>query len=260
MSPISVNGVAIPESAIHMEMQHHPADTADEAQAAAARALVVRELLRQEAVRQAIEATDSGHDPDEARIDALLAKVLELPEADEAACRRYYEANRQRFRSPDLFEAAHILVTQPTDEPARRAREAALAQALRLLDLIDKDPSCFAALARAHSACPSAASGGNLGQLQRGSTVPAFEKVMMAMQPGSVHPAPVETRYGFHLIRLDRRIDGRQLPFEAVHTQVAGYLTEAVFRRAVSQYLRVLAGQAEIEGFDLHPADGPLLQ
>ena len=60
--------------------------------------------------------------------------------------------------------------------------------------------------------------------------------------------------------RLDRRIEGRQLPFEAVSEQIAAYLREHVWRRAVSQYLQLLVGQAEIRGIALNGASTPLVQ
>ena len=71
---------------------------------------------------------------------------------------------------------------------------------------------------------------------------------------------PVKTRFGYHVLRLDRRVDGRQLPFEAVRERVADYLREHVWRRAVSQYLQLLVGQAEIRGIELNGASTPLVQ
>ena len=67
--------------------------------------------------------------------------------------------------------------------------------------------------------------------------------------------APVETRYGFHIIRLDRRIDGRELPFEVVADRIADYLTENVERRAIAQYIARLASLASIEGVAIANAD-----
>jgi peptidyl-prolyl cis-trans isomerase C len=66
---------------------------------------------------------------------------------------------------------------------------------------------------------------------------------------------PVATRYGFHLICLDRRIEGRTLPFEAVAARIADYLRERVERVAVAQYVARLASRAAIEGIALPDAD-----
>jgi peptidyl-prolyl cis-trans isomerase C len=262
--PVSVNGVAIPSAAIARETQHHQASDPDVAWELATRALAIRELLVQEADRLAIEAepVDDGEGrretPDEARLRALLEREVVVPRADEVACRRYYESNRRRFRSPDLFEAAHILfAAAPGDEAARAAaRQAAMA----LIGELQQKPESFAAAAALHSACPSAQQGGNLGQLGPGQTVAEFETALGAMVPGTVHGEPVETRYGLHVVRLDRRIDGQMLPFELVQDRIAEYLDEAVHRRALQQYVSILAGRAAVTGVELGAAHGPLVQ
>jgi peptidyl-prolyl cis-trans isomerase C len=61
-------------------------------------------------------------------------------------------------------------------------------------------------------------------------------------------------------VRLDRRIEGRQLPFELVHRRIAEYLDEAVRRRALQQYVSILAGRAQVTGVELAGANGPLVQ
>lgn len=262
--PVSVNGVAIPSADISRETQYHRSSDPDEAWAMAARALAIRELLAQEADRLGIDADPIEDEdgrretPQEARYRALLEREVVVPRADEAACRRYYEQNRRRFRSPDLFEPAHILL--PAAPGDIDAREAACRTAAALLDLLRADREAFAALAKEHSACPSGEQGGNLGQIGLGQTVAEFEAALRIMEPGTVHPEPVETRYGLHIVRLDRRIDGRELPFEAVHERIADYLDTAVHFRALQQYVSVLAGRAVVTGVDLAGATGPLVQ
>ena len=135
--PVLVNGVEITDHAINSELQYHPAGSVEEARVAAARALAVRELLLQAAARHGIdrpdppepESPDERETDDEALIRTLLAREVRTPEPDEAGCRRFYEQNLKRFRSPDLFEAAHILfVADPEDASASaRAKEAASA-------------------------------------------------------------------------------------------------------------------------------------
>lgn len=262
--PVSVNGVTISSADIGRETQHHQSSDPDEAWMLAARALAIRELLSQEAERLGIEAEplDDGEGrceaPQEARFRALLEREVVVPRADEAACRRYYQANLHRFRSPDLFEVAHILlVADPNDPHARdHARQAATA----LISDLRQAPAGFAAAAAAHSACPSLKQGGNLGQVSTGQTVAEFETALRAMLPGAVHPEPVETRYGLHVVRLDRRIDGQQLPFDLVRQRIADYLDEAVRCRALQQYVSILAAAATVTGVDLVRADRSLVQ
>jgi len=252
---VRVNGVAIPRDLIAHELQHHPSRTPAEAWQAAARALAVRELLLQEARRLEVSgepiADGDGRreTADEAAIRALVAQEVQTPQADTATCRRYYEQNRERFRSSDIYEAAHILFAAskadaPAYEQARAATEATLA-------VLRERPEQFAELAKAHSACSSASQGGNLGQITAGQTTPEFEQAVFALEPGEIGPQPVATRYGFHIVRLDRKHEGRELPFEVVANRIAEYLQESVQRRALAQYIARLATAARIEGIDL---------
>jgi peptidyl-prolyl cis-trans isomerase C len=262
--PVSVNGIAIASADIARETQHHASPDPDEAWALAARALVIRELLRQEADRLAIEAEPIEDEEgrretaQEARNRALIEQEVIVPQADDAACRRYFEQNRRRFRTADLYEVAHILL--PAAPRDATAREAARRTAEALIAELGEHPAAFAAAATRHSACPSSAQGGNLGQIGPGQTVPEFETALRIMQPGGVHPQPVETRYGLHVVRLERRIGGRELPYETVRQRIADYLDEAVHRRALHQYVSVLAGRAVLTGVDLGGSAGPLVQ
>ncbi|HTT46678.1 MAG TPA: peptidylprolyl isomerase [Pseudolabrys sp.] len=256
---VSVNGVAIARDAIQREMQHHAATKPIAAWQQAACALVIRELLLQEARRLAIapEPLSDGEGrretEEEAIIRGLIEREVSVPEPDDTTCRRYYEQNRARFRSPDIYEASHILFTAvPAD---REAYAQARADAVGVLAALAERPEAFAMLAQAHSRCPSAAQGGNLGQITAGQTTPEFEEALVALEPGQMCDAPVATRYGFHIIRLDRKHAGRTLPYEVVAGRIADYLRDSVRQRADAQYVARLVSAARIEGVDLAGAD-----
>lgn len=261
---ITVNGVAIPAAAVRAEAQNHPAGTADEALDAAAEALVVRELLLQEVRRLGLSPEPAAYDDgrretdEEALIRQLLEREVSVPTADEATCRRYYERNIERFRSPDLFEAAHILYAASPDDADTYARATEAAE--RSVAVLSDRPDRFGAVAEAESDCPSAKSGGNLGQVARGDTVPEFETFLLSLEEGQLCPVPVKTRFGVHVLRLDRRIEGRTIPFEAAQQKIAGYLEESAWRRAVAQYIAILGGRAHIEGIDFAATTSPLVQ
>ena len=61
---------------------------------------------------------------------------------------------------------------------------------------------------------------------------------MESMTPGTISVEPVETPYGFHVIRLDRCIEGQPIPLAALESKISDYLADAVFHRAVSQFHR----------------------
>ena len=254
-APIAVNGVEIPATEIAQEAQHHPAGDARSAWDEAARALVVRQLLLQEARCLGVVASPSTDEEgrresdEEALLRALVAQEVITPEADEATCRRYFEANRRRFRSDDLYAVRHILVAAAPDDT--KGRQTAKTCAQSILDRLMIEPGAFAALAAAHSGCPSKEVGGSLGQVSRGQTVAEFEAALADAPVGEVCAQLVETRYGYHVIAVDQKVEGADLPFEAVRTQLARWLAERTRRIAIRQYIARLASRAQIEGIDI---------
>jgi peptidyl-prolyl cis-trans isomerase C len=217
----------------------------------------VRELLRQRAV------VDGLLDPDEAdavlvteAVEELLSREVSTPEPVEDEMRRYYDSHAAEFRSGDLVNVRHILfqVTAAVNVPPIRAR------AEETLNILLKQPERFADLARELSNCPSGENGGILGQLGRGDTVPEFEKVLFSPSRTGVSRDLVKTRFGFHIISIDQRIPGKQLPFDMVRDEVASRLRTSVEERALRQYVNVLAGGAALEGVDLGATSTPLVQ
>lgn len=252
MPDIHVNGSVISEAEIIAEVQNHPAGEPDRAISAATEALIVRELLLQEARELALEPmpeTDASgrRETDE---DALIRQLLEVeitvPVADEEACRRYFDNNRKRFRSAELYEAAHILFACDPEDTV--GYEKAVGAATETIATLEEDPAAFGSIARTRSDCTSGKSDGRLGQIARGDTVPEFETFLAGLEEGQLCPVPVKSRYGAHVLRLDKKVPGRELPFEAVKDRIAEYLQERSWRRAVSDYIDRLASYATIEG------------
>lgn len=264
MEPVSVNGREIPAEAIAAEVQHHPAASREEAEAEAVRALVIRELLLQEADRLGIEpdprpdAQGRRETDEESRIRRLLEAEVRVPEADEASCRRYYRNNPGKFRSPELYEPAHILLS--ADQRDADAYDRAVSEAEAIIARLAERPERFETIARERSDCASAPDGGRLGQVTADQVTPEFATFLTGLEEGQLCPVPVKAPYGVHVLRLDRKVAGQTLPFEAVHQQIARYLETASWRRAAAQYLRILAGRAEVRGATLVAEDSPLVQ
>ena len=75
------------------------------------------------------------------------------------------------------------------------------------------------------------------------------------MREGETSHQPVESRFGFHVIRLHRKIEGRPLDYDQVHDRIADYLREQGERQAISQYLSLLTSRADISGIALPGTD-----
>jgi len=236
---LSVNGVAL-----------------DAVGAPSPEAAAVRELLRQRALATGLLAGDADGAEVDAAIERLLEREVSTPEPSDEECRRHYDRHPESFVSGELVAARHILfqATEATPIVALRARaESTLAALLQA-------PERFDALARECSNCPSAQHGGNLGQLQRGETVPEFERALFDGTWTGLRRELVRTRFGFHIVAVDHRAPGLQVPFESARAQIAQHLREAVMARALAQYVQVLAGQADVRGVELRAAASPLVQ
>lgn len=121
---IRVNDAWIKADEVAREAQYHPADTAQQALELAAQALVIRQLLRQQAVTAGLLPDDTlaGSDQEDAAFQVLLQREIQIPEADDLAIERYYEANLAKLTTPALLEESHILVAaDPRDFAERQA-------------------------------------------------------------------------------------------------------------------------------------------
>lgn len=246
---VIVNDVELTEAEVAAEVPLH-ADAENPVERATT-ALVLRRVLLDEAARLQVSGSD-----DEATISALLEKEVQIPTPDEQTCRRYYAQHPDQFMVGELIEADHILfqITPEVDLAALRS------VAQETLNTLISNPSLFAEQARALSNCPSGAVGGSLGQLARGDMVPEFERAVFAMQEGELLSRLLETRYGLHIVRVNRHIEGQLQSYDDVAPGIAEALTDACRDTAWKQYLRVLVGRARIQGIDLEGPDSPLVQ
>jgi peptidyl-prolyl cis-trans isomerase C len=228
------------------------------------------ELLRQAAQRKGLLAVGDLPSLDgvlsEAASDATLAlleRELQLPEPDEASCRRYFDAHPARYHVGEKVQAKHILfaVTPGVDVPGLRGRAEALLVTLRC-----ETPGspAFAKAAAENSNCPSGAEGGELGWLEAQDCAPEFGSALFAQDEANAHigvlPRLISTRFGFHIVQVQAREPGAPQSFESVKGSIAQVLRQQAYMTALRQYLSLLAGEAELLGLELDTADSPLLQ
>ncbi len=256
---IVVNGEVVPSAAVAAETQNHPAPPGKPGVAwrKAANALAIRTLLLQEAKRRQVIADPAELSPgrfeteEEARIRALLEEAIAVEPPDEAVIRTEWEKKPERFRSPPLWEVSHILCSCDPENAA--ARQTAFARASKLTEVAQRDPKRFDRLAASESDCPSKASGGALGQLGPGDTVPEFEAALKELTEGAITPEPVLSRHGYHVIRLDGLAEPQVLPYAAVRQHIADALEKAAWTRAARAFVNDLVTSAQISGVDMQP-------
>jgi peptidyl-prolyl cis-trans isomerase C len=263
---ISVNDIEITDEAVERELPHHV--NADIPVKSAVEALVLREVLLQAArarvalAQEELLALEQSQQEDAESLieDALINRLVEMevtsPTPTDEECEHYYHKNLALFRQGDLVEASHILFQVTSGVPLEALRD----KAEEVLQRVLADPSQFKELARTYSNCTSSEVGGSLGQLSKGQTVPEFEKILFSLKSAEIYPKLLESRFGLHIVLVHHRVEGNTLPFDAVREQLALFLTEQVRVRALKQYLKLLVGQANIQGVELDGAASPLLQ
>lgn len=259
-SEVIVNGEQIPVAAIAAEAQNHAAPNGKPGLAwrAAARALVIRSLLLQEATRRGFEPDPVEVGPgkfetdEESLIRAVMEAEIAPPPASEEDLRAAWASNPGRFTSPPLWEVSHILIAADPEDAAACAR--ALKTAQGLAEKARRPGARFAQLAADNSACDSKNNGGALGQLGPNDTVPEFEAALKRLSEGEVSADPVKTRFGYHVIRMDAVAPGRPLPFDAVRAPLAEALEKAAWIYAARAFTDRLVAQAKVTGVDLKSA------
>lgn len=230
------------------------------------------ELLRQAAQAGGLLGLGDPPAPDgviseaaSAAIEALLARELQaqLPEPDEAACLRYFQAHPARYCIGERVWARHVLfaVTDGVPVAALRQRAESLLVDLRCEAI---DGPAFAQAAAEFSNCPSAAEGGDLGWLVVADCAPEFAAALFGQDEANAHvgvlPRLISTRFGFHVVQVCAREPGVSQPFATVRSAVAQLLRQQLYLTALRQYLSLLAGQAVLTGVALEAAASPLLQ
>ena len=254
--PASINGVAL----------HEPGQALD---ADTLRERAWAELLRQRAVHlgrlprvNVLVAPELGAAEQQA-IEAMTDDEVRAPEPTDEECRRYYEANKPHFIVGQALHVRHILfaVTPGVNVHALTQRAEAA-----LLDLIRKDVPAgrLEQLAAQLSNCPSSAQGGDLGWVSPEDCAPELANELFYQTDSrwgmGVHPRLVHTRFGLHIIEVLGRRKGTLPAYEEVATGIRQRLQHQSRATALRQYMRLLVGQARVEGIELEGADSPLVQ
>lgn len=175
--------------------------------------MIIRELILQQAAKDGL---DKGPEIEEKLqdlrkrliVESFLKKKVEVEsKVSDEDMKKFYEQNKDKFKSGEQIKASHILVK--TEKEAK--------------DLLDKLKSGgnFEELAKKNSVDSSSAKGGDLGWFGKGSMVPAFEKAALALKEGQISDI-VKSDFGFHIIKLTGKRAAGIRPFDEVKEQIKG--------------------------------------
>ena len=148
-------------------------------------------------------------------IELDRTKIAESLEVDEEALRKSYEDYQQNFITDETRATRHILLSTTGEQ----SDSDQLAKAQQLIAQLN-DGADFAELAKAESDDPgSAASGGSLGDVERGQMVAEFEAATFALEPGVISE-PVKSQFGYHIIKVDQINGTEPETFEILRAQL----------------------------------------
>ena len=154
------------------------------------------------------------------------------------------------MKSGPKVQASHILIKideTMTDEKAK----AKIEELKKELDATpaEKKNEKFTELAKANSACPSGAKGGDLGAFGRGQMLPEFDKAAFEMKVGEIS-APVKTQYGYHLIMKTKDIAATTPPPLPSKEEVLTYVKQNRNREAIAKFMKNILTKSKIEVID----------
>ena len=155
-----------------------------------------------------------------------VEKVLREAKVTPEEVKKYFDEHPEEFQGEETVSASHILVE--SEEKAREVREK-----------IDKGEMSFEEAAKVFSSCPSSQRGGDLGSFGKGQMVPEFETAAFALEIGKVSE-PVQTQFGFHLIRVNEKKDAQPIAFEDIKDEIADKLLAEKQRSAYESKMRQL--------------------
>lgn len=157
----------------------------------------------------------------------------------------FYTKNPNQFQEPEAVHVQHILLRTP-ENADDATKKKAKAEAQSVLDKLKKGGD-FAALAKQYSQDPgSAPNGGDLGFVQKGRTVPAFEQAAFAMKPGQLSGV-AESPFGFHVIKMLEHRDARTVPLLEVKAQIEQYLKNQKTQEKTHEYVEKLKSKGKVQ-------------
>lgn len=233
----TVNGVPIPP--IYAEfLRNSRAARGQSAEllsdAAIREALIVAELLAQEAIKAGLDKNPRlialiDFQRKELLGRALLEDHLRRNPISEETVRAEYDKAKERAGTEE-YRVRHILVASE-----REARD--------IIARIKSRKAKFEDIAKAQSQDPSGANGGDLGWTVPANLVPEFANAMTKLKKGQLADNPVQTRFGWHVIRLD---DTRKLQFPS-YEEARDRIVQQLQQIAARNFVRELGARAKIE-------------
>ncbi|MGD0415573.1 MAG: peptidyl-prolyl cis-trans isomerase [Terriglobales bacterium] len=181
------------------------------------------------------------------------AKMAAATTVTDQDLQAYYDQHRDEYRVPEQVKVSHILIKTPLPAPGAKEDEKAVADARAKAEGVLKEVKAggdFAKLAEKYSDDPgSAKSGGELGWIGRGRTVPEFEKAAFSLGKGQTSDL-VKSSYGFHIIHVEDKQAAHLKTLAEVKGEIEEKVKQQKTARATETAANTLLSHARTDGFD----------
>ena len=202
------------------------------------------------------KATYNNSIPEKRQIKYVVvesAKIAAATTVSDQDLQAYYDQHRDEYRVPEQVKVSHILVKTPLPAPGAREDEKAVADARAKAEGVLKEVKAggdFAKLAEKYSEDPgSAKSGGELGWIGRGRTVPEFEKAAFSLGKGQTSDL-VKSSYGFHIIHVEDKQAAHLKTLAEAKSEIEEKVKQQKTTRATETAANTLLSHARTDGFD----------
>ena len=167
----------------------------------------------------------------------------------------YYKDNPEAFEAEDRAHAYHLIIIIGEDAaPAALTAARTKAEAARQRTLVEGED--FTTIARELSEGPSAATGGDLGWVNRGALVSPLSETIFSLEPGEISEV-VQSRFGFHVATISERRPAETISLEAASDQIENLLRAQKATETLGQLLETLAKSARVENLLTGGTPGP---
>jgi peptidyl-prolyl cis-trans isomerase SurA len=170
-----------------------------------------------------------------------VGRKINITQADE---QQYYDQHKDQFTTPETVKLSEILI--PTADPDNSAQVATAQSKADDIEAQLKAGKDFAALAKSDSGGSTAAQGGDLGEYKRGQLAKVLEDDTFSLKSGEF-TAPIRTKQGFVILRVDNHTAAAVQPFNSVQLQVEDAVGSQKMQPALRQYLVRLREEAFIQ-------------
>ncbi|HMB83442.1 MAG TPA: peptidyl-prolyl cis-trans isomerase [Terriglobales bacterium] len=202
------------------------------------------------------KATYNNSIPEKRQIKYVVvdsAKMAAATTATDRDLQAYYDQHRDEYRVAEQVKVSHILIKTPLPAPGAKEDEKAVAAARAKAEGVLKELKAggdLAKLAEKFSDDPgSAKSGGELGWIGRGRTVPEFEKAAFSLGKGQTSDL-VKSSYGFHIIHVEDKQEAHLKMLAEVKSEIEEKVKQQKTARATEAAANALLSRARTDGFD----------